>query len=89
MVILYGDLANTFVDAQISGGGNGTDLDAVGGVFAEDIGYYATGLALLGLGSVSPELLLGPRTDNNFSRMKCLLCRTEQLELSRNLQCAH
>ena len=56
MVVLYGDLANLFVDAQISSGGSGNStaaLEDLGAAFAEDIGYYAAGTAVLGAANLA------------------------------------
>ena len=55
MVVLYGDLANLFVDAQTSSTSvSGNDsLEAVGAAFSEDIGYYAAGTAVLGLANLA------------------------------------
>ena len=58
MVVLYGDLANTFVAAQISGGSTndsvaGAALNDLGAAFAGDIGYYAAGTAILGLANLA------------------------------------
>ena len=52
MVVLYGDLANLFVDAQISNK-NSSALEDVGAAFAEDIGYYAAGTAVLGAANLA------------------------------------
>ena len=53
MVVLYGDLANLFVDAQISNKNSSTLEDVVGAAFAEDIGYYAAGTAVLGAANLA------------------------------------